>query len=598
MTRGEQYNAAVSLYRNGEVARAEAIYRGLISECDEVFPYALHNLVHLFLTDQRYLELEKLCVWAIELPCCLNAMRKETYEYVAAAVLGRFVQLSNQQQNDLVTHGDPFNGCGFNVLYLGLKINHPGVVRLSPKYLHAVPDDELAQLGIFAIGSEVLGVVVDAISERDAGSVASLIKALVFCVTRGCLWERVPSLLVALGQSKSSDIAPHMLISLFDDSHFIASFACRYLTKKTAPASDGVQSDGLKKEVSCFPKLKESRLLFICNDLFDHATTRLLGDFIEASVHSTKVEVWWMSDYSVSDFYKRVIGCRLIQVDRNPMAFAHAIHSLQPNLVIDLKGITKNSFIEYFPLIRGVRIIHWLGYPGLIPGRYVHASIFDEFVFPETPIQTDGLPYIPTNPKLWRERSCRESGSVKRLCCFNEHYKITEPIFDTWMHVLSDCPDLRLSLLEGSVSSRQSITNWVRSFDSSLLRQIDFVPKASHSIFLDRLIHYDLFLDTYPCSAHTVMMDCVAVNLPLVTIIGSSIQSRVAGSVNRCLGNEELNSTSLLEYKETVLRVLSSPEQLEVYSSNIRDNRSRLMGGSDSCFEQLLEVLFKNALLG
>ena len=58
--------------------------------------------------------------------------------------------------------------------------------------------------------------------------------------------------------------------------------------------------------------------------------------------------------------------------------------------------------------------------------------------------------------------------------------------------------------------------------------------------YLFKLKHADLFLDTYPVCAHTTASDALWVDLPILTLSGKTIASRVAGSLLNNLNLNEL----------------------------------------------------------
>jgi len=53
---------------------------------------------------------------------------------------------------------------------------------------------------------------------------------------------------------------------------------------------------------------------------------------------------------------------------------------------------------------------------------------------------------------------------------------------------------------------------------------------------LARQRHADLFLDTLPINAHTTASDALWAGLPVLTCIGETFASRVAGSLLRAIG--------------------------------------------------------------
>ena len=60
----------------------------------------------------------------------------------------------------------------------------------------------------------------------------------------------------------------------------------------------------------------------------------------------------------------------------------------------------------------------------------------------------------------------------------------------------------------------------------------------------------DLFIDTFPYGAHTTCSDSLWAGLPIVTLMGKSFASRVAGSLLNAINLEELITTTEKEYEK------------------------------------------------
>ena len=87
-----------------------------------------------------------------------------------------------------------------------------------------------------------------------------------------------------------------------------------------------------------------------------------------------------------------------------------------------------------------------------------------------------------------------------------------------------------------------------------------FAPKQPLPQHLARHRVADLFLDTYPVCAHTTASDALWAGCPLLTMVGETFVSRVAGSLLRALGLSELITTTLTEYEVMALRLARDAE--------------------------------------
>jgi predicted O-linked N-acetylglucosamine transferase (SPINDLY family) len=66
---------------------------------------------------------------------------------------------------------------------------------------------------------------------------------------------------------------------------------------------------------------------------------------------------------------------------------------------------------------------------------------------------------------------------------------------------------------------------------------------------LARHRHADLFLDTLPYNAHTTASDALWAGVPVLTCLGSTFPGRVAASLLRAVGLDELITHSLEDYE-------------------------------------------------
>jgi predicted O-linked N-acetylglucosamine transferase (SPINDLY family) len=152
-----------------------------------------------------------------------------------------------------------------------------------------------------------------------------------------------------------------------------------------------------------------------------------------------------------------------------------------------------------------------------------------------------------------------ESGRV--LCSFNNNYKITPDIFDIWMRVLVRHPDCVLWLLQDNDAAVQNLRKEAqkRGVDPS---RLVFAPRMRNELHLARHRLADLFVDTYPCNAHTTASDALWAGLPLVTYAGETFASRVAASLLSGMDMKDCITDNPLDYEAKINKLLDSPAEL------------------------------------
>ncbi len=83
----------------------------------------------------------------------------------------------------------------------------------------------------------------------------------------------------------------------------------------------------------------------------------------------------------------------------------------------------------------------------------------------------------------------------------------------------------------------------------------------------------DLFLDTLPYNAHATTADALWAGLPVVTCLGESFAGRVAASLLKATGLDDLITTSLDDYEALALKLARDPSLLAAYKARLSRNR-------------------------
>jgi len=186
-----------------------------------------------------------------------------------------------------------------------------------------------------------------------------------------------------------------------------------------------------------------------------------------------------------------------------------------------------------------------------------------------------------------------EEGVV--FCCFNSAYKITLELFTLWMEILKVVPKSVLWLLDENETTSK---NLLQIADSLAIprERIVLAPKLPPDQHLERISHADLFLDTFPCNAHTTASDALWVGVPLITMSGQSFASRVAASLLCSIGHQDFITHNKDQYKNKILELTRKPLLLKsIKSELLRRKESNDLSLFDSKnFVKSYEQLIKN----
>jgi predicted O-linked N-acetylglucosamine transferase (SPINDLY family) len=229
--------------------------------------------------------------------------------------------------------------------------------------------------------------------------------------------------------------------------------------------------------------------------------------------------------------------------------------------------------------------INYLGFPGTLGSKSIDYIIADRITIPEASRihYSEKVAYLPNSYQANdRKRSIsRELISRSKMglpedsfvfCCFNNSYKITPTVFDSWMRILKNVDHSVLWLLGGSEEMRHNLCK------ETILRGVDpqrliFAERMNLPDHLNRHRLANLFLDTSPCNAHTTASDALWAGLPVLTYSGSTFSGRVCASLLDAIGLPELIATSILDYENRAITLGNNREELQLLTQKLCDNR-------------------------
>jgi predicted O-linked N-acetylglucosamine transferase (SPINDLY family) len=102
-----------------------------------------------------------------------------------------------------------------------------------------------------------------------------------------------------------------------------------------------------------------------------------------------------------------------------------------------------------------------------------------------------------------------------------------------------------------------------------------FAPRLRNEDHLARHLLADLFIDTYPCNAHTTASDALWAGLPIVTCAGETFASRVAASLLNAMSMPDCVAYDLVSYEQKIIALLEHPEELLELQKRVAVERPR-----------------------
>ena len=157
------------------------------------------------------------------------------------------------------------------------------------------------------------------------------------------------------------------------------------------------------------------------------------------------------------------------------------------------------------------------------------------------------------------------------LCCFNKNYKITPEIFNIWMNLLKSIKNSVLWLIEDNLQSSQNLKKEAINKGVNP-NKIIFAKRLPMEEHVGRQKLADLFIDTFPYTAHTTCSDALRIGLPVVTCIGETFASRVAASLLNTMDLNELITNNFTEYESKIIELANNPLKLKKIKEKLNIN--------------------------
>ena len=226
-----------------------------------------------------------------------------------------------------------------------------------------------------------------------------------------------------------------------------------------------------------------------------------------------------------------------------------------------------------------------IGFPGTLGAPWYDYIFTDRFSLPErlTPFYSERPLYMPhmafpsdtTRLKAGAAPSRAACALPPRgfvFCCFNNAYKILPEVFALWMRLLQAVPGSVLWLLDTSAEAKANLRRAAQGAGVDAQRLV-FAPVVAVGEHVARHAAADLFVDTYPYGAHTTANDALLAGLPVLTRVGETMVSRIAGAQLQAIGLPELITGSVAEYEALAVALARQPGLLAQYRARLAANR-------------------------
>ena len=271
----------------------------------------------------------------------------------------------------------------------------------------------------------------------------------------------------------------------------------------------------------------------------------------------------------------------------DPAQAAQRIHADEIDILIDLSGYMPGTQLPILSQRPAPVQVYWLGHGGGLGLTFIDYVIADETVIPhgeeaqytEKVVRLPDIYHSTDTPPISDECPPRSHFGLADdafvFCAFNNQIKINREVFDAWMRILQRVPGSQIWL-----SNLQQLDRLSENYRAEA-RMLGVDP--DRLVFaggvLDKSIHFarhrlaDLFLDTFSYNASTTAIDALWAGLPVLTRKGDYFQSRIAASMLKNIGLEDMICHSAQEYEDRAVGLAQDPERLAGIRGRLWVNR-------------------------
>jgi predicted O-linked N-acetylglucosamine transferase (SPINDLY family) len=391
-----------------------------------------------------------------------------------------------------------------------------------------------------------------------------------------CQWPiltaDVPGLPSAELQRQSGALA---VLALTDDVAVQREVAASWITRKMPAAPlrlsppEGYRHDRL-------------RIGYLSSDFCRHAMSYLIAELFERH-DRRRFEIFGYCSTieDGSDIRRRVLAAfdhRRIVLNLSDEQAARVIRNDEIDILIDLNGLTAHSRLAVLRWRPAPIQATYLGFIGPVPLPELDYLLCDDFVVPPQqaasyrpePLRIAGIYQANDSKRVIAPALSRSEAGLPEdrfvLCCFSNHYKITEDMFAAWMAILRNVDRAVLWLAADNAWSHANLREAAARAGVAPERII-FAQRTSPELYMSRLARADLFLDTFPYNAGTIASDALRMGLPLLTLCGRSFASRMAGCLLHAIGARLGIATSMAEYVATATLLATNARVYADYKS-------------------------------
>ena len=274
--------------------------------------------------------------------------------------------------------------------------------------------------------------------------------------------------------------------------------------------------------------------------------------------------------------------------DINQMSTEDIIRLTQAHKVdiaIDLAGYTYSNRYQIFNQRCAPLQVSYLGFAGSTGLNNMDYLIADKTVIPDScrKFYSEKIIYMPNTFMPGDDTQKISENKLKRkdfgipdnaiiYCCFNKSYKITPEIFNTWINIINKVENSILWLNISNDQTKLNIINYAKKMGLNS-NKIFFTDRSKkYEDYLEKHSLADIFLDTFPYSAHSTGYASLISGVPIVTYKSETFANNVCSSLLMEADLQEFITKDLSDYKRLAIELGQNKKKLDSIKNKLKEN--------------------------
>ena len=318
------------------------------------------------------------------------------------------------------------------------------------------------------------------------------------------------------------------------------------------------------------------RVGYVSPDFRDHAVTYIFESTL-ANHDRRRVLAYCYSDVERPDDHTerlRRSACAWRDIaGQDDEAVAELVRNDAIDILVDLAGHTDNHRLLLFARKPAPVQVSWNGYPNTTGMRAIDYRITDaradppgttEHLYSEKLVRLPEVYVAFTLPRVSPEVSpppVLETGQIT-LGSFNAVFKVTPWAIKVWSRLLHELSDSRLLIF--AVPAGRTRERILREFARHGIGEarLELAPRLPMAEFLNAHARVDIALDTFPYSGTTTTCQTLWMGVPVITLAGKSLVSRVGVTMLASVGLENCVAVDEADYVRKAIALAGDRDRL------------------------------------